>query len=718
VRGRKSSPTFRRNPDSRRSPTFRRSQPDGLKPVLQPGLQLPRSRHPPPATRPDSTRNRAYFRNVARLGIEAAEALEHAHQEGIIHRDIKPANLMVDAKGHLWVTDFGLARLQSDSGLTITGDIIGTLRYMSPEQATGRRVLVDARTDIYSLGVTLYELLTLQPAFESTDRQELLWQIAEEEPRAPRKLNGSIPRELETIILKAMSKEAESRYITAQQLADDLRRFLEHKPIAAKRPGVAERAAKWARRHRGVVAATAVTLVLVIVGLAASAVLIDQQRRLAVANLKTANDQRNIAAARSRELATAYETLERQLYISLVNRAHAEWYENNVARAEELLTQCESIRRGWEWYYCHLERLTLRRHALPIHDVAFSPDGRWIVTAAADLDETREGPGEVTVWDAETGQAIANRSVRAVNRVAVDPSGTILAVGSGAVDTEQARATVALWKTTTWPPRLASEPSRVLRTKYAYLHNLGFSPDARRLATVSRTGSRLGNVELWAVGANEDPCPVKNIELGKPVYAVAFRPDGRQLAVGCAEGTVEVFDADAATRAGARVLRGHERHVYDVVYSRDGRRIATCGWDGSIRLWDSALGERFDFLGRHEAFVRSVTFNHDGTRIVSGAQDNTIRLWDVGANKEIGILRGHSRTVTRVALSPDGRRIASASEDGTLKIWDATASEPARTLPHRNRVPRVSFLPDGSTLLSACWDGRITLWNVAKGREV
>ena len=202
----------------------------------RPGTAATTETRPTLSTPNSSTRNRAYFRNVARLGIEAAEALEHAHQEGIIHRDIKPANLMVDAKGNLWVTDFGLARLQSDSGLTITGDLLGTLRYMSPEQALGKRVLIDGRTDIYSLGATLYELLTLQPAFDGRDRQELLRRIADEEPRSPRKLNGSVPRELETILLKALSKEPESRYATARELADDLRRFLENKPIKAKRP--------------------------------------------------------------------------------------------------------------------------------------------------------------------------------------------------------------------------------------------------------------------------------------------------------------------------------------------------------------------------------------------------------------------------------------------------------------------------------------------------
>jgi eukaryotic-like serine/threonine-protein kinase len=250
---------------------------------------------------------------VARLGVEAAEALEHAHQEGIVHRDIKPANLMVDAKGNLWITDFGLARLQSDSGLTVSGDLLGTLRYMSPEQALGKRVLIDGRTDIYSLGVTLYEMVTLQTAFESRDRQELLRQIADEEPQSPRKLNGSIPRELETIVLKAMSKEPESRYGTAQELADDLERFLEHKPIRAKRPTLRERAAKWSHRHWPVVTTAALLLVLGTVGTSIGLVWALQAERKAnraAERARTAEvlaTDRLVEVTREKERATAAE---------------------------------------------------------------------------------------------------------------------------------------------------------------------------------------------------------------------------------------------------------------------------------------------------------------------------------------------------------------------------------------------------------------------------
>jgi serine/threonine protein kinase len=221
-----------------------------------------------------STSGPAFFRTVARFGVQAALALEHAHQLGVVHRDIKPGNLLLDSNGQLWVTDFGLAQFQSDAALTLTGDLLGTLRYMSPEQALARRGLVDHRTDIYSLGATLYELLTLEPAFDGCDRQELLRQITFEEPRSLRRRSRAIPVDLETIVLKALAKRVEDRYSTAQELADDLRRYLDQKPIQARRPAPWERAAKWARRHRGFVTSALALLIVLLVGFAVSTVLI------------------------------------------------------------------------------------------------------------------------------------------------------------------------------------------------------------------------------------------------------------------------------------------------------------------------------------------------------------------------------------------------------------------------------------------------------------
>jgi serine/threonine protein kinase/tetratricopeptide (TPR) repeat protein len=210
----------------------------------------------------DPSRRREFYRTVARLGVEAAEALDHAHQVGVVHRDVKPANLLIDGTGQVWVTDFGLAQFTSEVHLTVSGELVGTLRYMSPEQALAQRVVIDHRTDVHSLGATLYELLTLQPAFSGNHRQELLRQIAFEEPVAPRRLARQVPVELETVVLKAMAKNPAERYATARALADDLGRFLRDEPVQARRPSLMQRARRWSRKHRTGVTAAAVCLLV------------------------------------------------------------------------------------------------------------------------------------------------------------------------------------------------------------------------------------------------------------------------------------------------------------------------------------------------------------------------------------------------------------------------------------------------------------------------
>ena len=210
-----------------------------------------------------SITSEAYVRRIAQLIIQAAEALEHAHQIGVVHRDIKPANLLVDANGNLWVTDFGLAQLQSEHNLTRSGDFLGTLRYMSPEQMSGQRAGLDHRTDIYSLGATFYELLTLEPVFTGETHHELLYQILHQEPRSPRQLNRGIAPELETIVQKALGKSSVERYRTAGEFAADIQRYLKHEPVLAKRPSLVDRMRKWARRHPAVVVAGALLLLVV-----------------------------------------------------------------------------------------------------------------------------------------------------------------------------------------------------------------------------------------------------------------------------------------------------------------------------------------------------------------------------------------------------------------------------------------------------------------------
>jgi serine/threonine protein kinase len=253
-------------------------------------------------------RSPADYRAVAGLVAQAAEALEHAHGLGIVHRDVKPGNLMLDGEGKVWVTDFGLARLGTDGGLTGTGDVVGTLRYMSPEQATAKHGLVDHRTDVYGLGATLYELLAGRPAFEGDNPADVLPRVVADEPPPPRSLQRYVPAELETVTLKAMAKDPAERYQSAQELADDLRRWLEDRPIRARRPTLLQRAAEWARRHRAVVWAAGLVLLVAVAALSVSTAWAwhkqkqtDEQRVAAENNAAEADKQRQRATENFRK---------------------------------------------------------------------------------------------------------------------------------------------------------------------------------------------------------------------------------------------------------------------------------------------------------------------------------------------------------------------------------------------------------------------------------
>jgi tetratricopeptide (TPR) repeat protein len=242
-----------------------------------------------------SNREPAYIRMAAELGVQAAEALDHAHQLGIVHRDIKPGNLLVDLVGTLWVTDFGVASSVANVGLTMTGELLGTIRYMSPEQALAKRAPIDHRTDVYSLGATLYELFTLEPAFPGDDPHVVIHDIATKEPVLPRRLNSAIPSDLETVLLKAMSKEPAHRYATALEMAEDLTHFLENRPIEAKRPGLVRRASQWSRRHRTLVGATAALLLLSTAGLATGTALLWREQAHTKAAFGTAQANLDLA---------------------------------------------------------------------------------------------------------------------------------------------------------------------------------------------------------------------------------------------------------------------------------------------------------------------------------------------------------------------------------------------------------------------------------------
>jgi WD40 repeat protein/serine/threonine protein kinase len=667
---------------------------------------------PAPASSPlsssgSSTRSRDFLQNAARLGIQAAEALEHAHQQGVLHRDIKPSNLLVDARGNLWITDFGLARLQSEASLTLTGDIMGTLRYMSPEQAMAKRVIIDHRTDIYSLGATLYELMTLHPVFEGDDRQALLRQIAFAEPRPLRKWNPSLPRDLETIVLKALSKDPSSRFTAAQELADDLRRFLEDRPIKAKRPTLGQRAAKWARRHTAIVYSALVLLSLAVMGLSAGILLIGREQ------------------SRTAQIA---ENLRRRDYVQRINLALREIQDDgNVKLAESLLDECPADLRGWEWNYVRRQtRLFVNTYnghregilsdddpslcSRTIACVAISPDGKWAASGTGfpwGL-ASRTDRVQVRLWKVDTGAdwRIFDGLAATVQGVAISPDGKLVAATGGHQEPRSEEGWLKLWDTET-----GNEiPLRTPTVSGMVGMSVAFSPDGKFLAVgygryVSNepfdddTENRRGRLTLIDLTTGEEWTPERATH--SAITGLAYSPNrDRSLIAISGKAGVEVWDWKARQFMKRSPKHGGNPICDCVGFSSDGRTIALGGADNTIRLWEPDSNKEPRTLYGHKGYVLCIAFSSDGSLLASVGEDRSLRLWEVATGRELAVFHGHPNHVFAVAFHPDCRRILSGGIDAVIRMWDVRKSRPVVYHGHSVYPTDAEFSRDGRLVAS------------------
>jgi WD40 repeat protein len=647
-----------------------------------------------------------YFRAVARIGAQTADALAYAHAQGICHRDIKPSNLLLDAAGVVWVADFGLAKAENreGEGLTHTGDVVGTLRYMAPERFNG---WADGRSDVYALGVTLYEMLTLRPAFVESDRLKLIDRISNGAVPRPRSIDPEIPSDLETIVLKAMARETGERYVSARALAEDLERFLADRTILARRSSARERAWRWSRRHKAVAGLLA-TLVLVLVGgLAGMTALWSHAEHSAVVAGANAIKARQLARTESEARAAAQaqevtaseraEALAREDYINRVNRASREVQDDNIELAEDLLHGCPPGRRGWEWHYvkrlCHLERLDVETVG-SVNAVAYSPDGTWIASGSG-LDIMADaGTGESTVdlWDAVTGRrrlTLRGRKGRPYG-LAVSPDGHRIAVGSG-IGAPKAEAHLSVWNAVTgqivWS---RSEPG-------FQAMSVAFSPDGKYLAVGYGFYSRdsAGKVKVWDVASGQETMAFPGP--GGGVNKVAFHPDGRRLAV-AGSGVVEVWDLGA--RVKVRDLKGHTRWVYGVAFSPDGKWLATGGWDRTVKLWEADTGAERLTIFAHAGFVLDLAFGPDSRLLATTSEDRSMKLWEIPSGRNVASFHGHTHFVQAVAFRPDGREIATGGIEGSVKVWGLRTSRQIVFEDHKGWVGRVAFRHDGRRVLS------------------
>jgi WD40 repeat protein len=669
------------------------------------------------------------------LFVQVCSAVQHAHQKGIIHRDLKPSNVLVtlhDGVPVPKVIDFGIAkavegRLTDLTIYTELNQFIGTPAYMSPEQAEMSGLDIDTRSDIYSLGVLLYELLTGKTPFDAKELlalglDEMRRTIRHKDPVRPStrlstmlqgeltttaqsrqsdapKLISLLRGDLDWIVMKALEKDRTRRYETANGLAADLKRFLANEPVVARPPSTAYRLQKAIRRNKLAFAAAGVVSAALALGTVVStwqAVLATRAQRAADSNAKRADTETVLARTKEAEAKLSLEQAQRNLYVANMRLAQQAWEENNLARLRELLNETEDYPdRGFEWFYwqaqSHQELRSLRGHTDSVLSVALSPDGERIATGSVDH--------TARIWDSGSGKQLLLLigHVAPVCSVAFSPDGKRIATASR-------DQTAKIWKTAT------GELLLTIRELDA-LNSVAFSPDGHRLMT----GGGARRATIWNA---TDGTLLQTLEgHTRTVTAAAFSPDGRRIATASQDRTLRIWDA--ITGKPMLELKGHTNVVAALAFSSDGQRIVSGSADSTARIWSAVSGKQLVSAAGVGAGILSVAFSVDGRRVVTGGADRLVRIWDAASGVQLFQLKGHAGDINCLAVSADGQRIVSAGNDRTAKLWVAGASQEPLSLraqPSEFGGLSLAFSPNGRQLLTGGSENKVVVWDTTSGK--